>query len=810
MDEPTASINYAPGWPGIPPTWSSSNKRGVGTATSPVSLVWFTLSHGILDEIYYPRVDMACTRDLGFIVTDGQAFFSEEKRHTTHQVALLAPGVPGFHVVNTDMNGRYQIDKDIISDPKRDVVLQRIKFTPLIGKLSDYHLYVLLAPHLANCGQGNTGTVGDYKGVPMLIAERDATALALASSAPWLKRSVGFVGRSDGWQDLMDHKVLTWNYDRAENGNIALVGEIDLSNLEDNSFILALGFGRNVAEAGHRARTSLLDSFDDACTAYIEGWQALQKTLLNLKPPPKAGLDIYRTSAAVLLTHEAKNLPGGIIASLAIPWGFSKGDDDLGGYHLVWPRDLVETAGGLLAAGAVHSTVRILRFLQVTQDEDGHWPQNMWLDGTPYWDGIQLDETAFPILLTDMVCREGACSEIDLSEFRSMARKAAGFIVRNGPVTQQDRWEEDPGYSPFTLAVEIAALLCGADLADSHGEPDIAKYLRETADIWNDNIERWTYVTGTDLAKQAGVSGYYVRIAPIDTADASSPAKGFVPIKNRPPEQSDAPAVHIVSPDALALVRFGLRAADDPRILNTVKVIDSLLKVDLPTGPSWHRYNGDGYGEHEDGSPFDGTGVGQAWPLLTGERAHYALAAGNVDEATRLLKALESFANEGGLIPEQTWTGPDIPERELFTGKPSGSAMPLVWAHSEYVKLLRSIRDGRVFDMCSQTVQRYQVEKVTSPFTFWRFNHKCDTFEVGRVLRIEVLAPVTIHWSADGWHNSWDVEATDTGLGVYYADLPTSQLLPGTCVYFTFHWHEPDHWEGIDYSIRALPRLPKV
>ena len=201
-----------------------------------------------------------------------------------------------------------------------------------------------------------------------------------------------------------------------------------------------------------------------------------------------------------------------------------------------------------------------------------------------------------------------------------------------------------------------------------------------------------------------------------------------VHVKNVSAAEDTREASHLVSPDALALVRFGLRAADDPRIRDTAKVIDALLKVETPSGPSWHRYNDDGYGEHEDGSPFDGTGIGRGWPLLTGERAHYELAAGRVENAKRLLAAMESFANEGGLISEQVWDSPDIPERELHFGRPSGSAMPLVWAHAEYLKLRRSLRDGRVFDLPPQTVQRYLTEKTVSPRMVWRFNHKirCD------------------------------------------------------------------------------------
>ncbi len=463
--------------------------------------------------------------------------------------------------------------------------------------------------------------------------------------------------------------------------------------------------------------------------------------MLPLTASPSQRPDLYPISAAVLRTHESKRFPGGLIASLSIPWGFTKGDDDLGGYHLSWPRDQVESAGGLLAAGLHAEARQVLEYLAATQEADGHWGQNMWLDGTPYWQGVQMDETSLPILLADLARREQAIDEDDMRAFWPMIRRAAAYIVRNGPVTQQDRWEEDPGYSPFTLAVEIAALLAAADFADLYAEPQIATYLRQTADVWNNSIERWTYVSGTELARHSGVSGYYVRIAPPDKADAASPLQGFVPIKNRPPDQSAEPARQIVSPDALALVRFGLRAADDPRILDTVKVIDALLKQETPSGPVWRRYNDDGYGEHADGAPFDGTGIGRGWPLLTGERAHYELAAGHRQEAERLLHALEALAGDSGLLPEQTWDAADIPQRELFCGRPAGSAMPLAWAHAEYIKLRRSLHEGRVFDQPPQTVQRYQTEKTPAPYAIWRFNHKVRTLPAGQHLRVELLAP---------------------------------------------------------------------
>jgi glucoamylase len=807
--------SFAPGWPGIPPRWTSSAKTGVGTALNQTSRVWFTLSHGIFDEIYYPRVDQACTRDMGMIVTSGTDFFSEEKRQTEQKVETLAPGVPAYKLTNTCIEGRYRIKKEILADPKRDVVLQSTKFTPLQGKLSDYHLYVELAPHLRNEGANNTAWVGDYKGVPMLFAERPGVALALACSAPWLNRSAGFVGASDGWRDLNQHKQMTWNYTRAEDGNVALTGEIDLAQSGGN-FVLALGFGANASEAGQRARASLLDGFKGAHKVYLQEWQDWLKTLLPLSSPPnnaKETHDLFLTSAAVMRTHESKRFPGALIASLSIPWGFSMGDDDLGGYHLSWPRDLVESAGGLLAIGAHNDARRVLYYLQVTQEADGHWPQNMWLDGSPYWNGIQMDETAFPILLADLANREKALKPDDLKRLWPMVKGAAGFLAKNGPVTTQDRWEEDPGYSPFTLAVEIAALLAAADLADLNGEAPIGVYLRETADTWNSSIERWVYATGTDLAGQIGVDGYYVRISPPDVADVASPSQGFVPIKNRPPGDSLEPAAHIISPDALALVRFGLRAADDPRIVNTVKVIDAVklgdkgvqLKTDLPYGPGWHRYNYDGYGEHSDGSPFDGTGIGRVWPLLAGERAHYELAAGHTDEATNLLHVFEAGAGVGNMLPEQTWDAADIIEDELFFGKPSGSAMPLVWAHAEYVKLLRSLRDGHVFDMPPQTVQRYIVAKTESNRVNWRFDEKRLNMPAGKMLRIELLAMATAHWSVDNWQTVNDMQTREIGgLGIYLVDLPVDTQPANTTLVFTFHWSASDTWEGTNFSVNIV------
>ena len=796
------SNDEAPGWPGIPARWTSSAKSGVGTSLSPSSRVWFTIGFGILNEIYYPDVDTACTRDVGLIVTDGRGFFSEEKRHARHELACVAEGAPAFLLTNTCLQGRYRIEKEVVADPARHAVLQRVRFTPLQGRLGDYRLHVIAAPHLGNQGAGNTAWLGEHKGLPMLLARRHRYALALACTAPWRARSAGFVGTSDGWRDLMAHGRLQWSYQRAANGNVALTGEVDLAAC-GGTFVLSLGFGSDPAEAGHHALAGLQAPFDEVLATYVRQWLAWQASLLDLAPQESGDHPIFRTSTAVLCTHEAEDFPGGAIASLSIPWGSSKGDEDLGGYHLVWPRDLVQTAGGLLAAGAGAEARRILIYLRATQEADGHWAQNMWLDGTPYWAGVQMDETGLPVLLVDLARREEALTADDLSRLWPMVRSAAGYLVRNGPDTQQDRWEEDPGYSPSTLAVEIAALLVAADLADLQGEPAVATYLRDTADCWNASVERWVYVSGTTLDLRAGVVGHYVRVEPPEEDDGERSDAPRVPIKNRPPGASTELASAVVSPDALALVRYGLRAAADPRVTDTVTVIDALLRLETPAGPLWYRYNDDGYGEHEDGSPFDGTGLGRPWPLLTGERAHYELAAGHRDEALRLRRTLAACANEGGLLPEQVWDAADLPERQLFFGGPTGSAMPLVWAHAEYLKLLRSLRDGRVFDTPPQPVERYQTRQVGSALQPWRFNHKCRRLPQGKTLRLETLAPAIVHWSADGWRTTRDTPTRDTGLGVHLVDLPTADLPAGDAVVFTFYWPEADRWEGADFGVEV-------
>ena len=788
-------MTEAPGGPGIPPRWTSSAKSGVGTALSDTSRVWFTISHGILNEVYFPRVDEACIRDLGLIVIDDASFFAEEKRDCEVAVELLEDGVPAFLLTSVHRGGRFRIIKRVIADPRSSSVLLQIRLEDAGAGL---RLFALCAPHLVNGGANNNGWRGDYKGAGMLFASGDGTYLAMAADQPFAASSVGFVGVSDGWRQLSQDRGLAEHYDTATDGNIALTAE--LTKGADGSSVLALGFGQTSAEAGYHALTSLQTPFETILNDYAAGWRAWQAGLRSLERRAR-GHNLYRVSTAILRSHEAPVFPGGVIASLSIPWGFSKSDDDLGGYHLVWPRDLCETGGALLACGADAHVRRILRYLRATQQADGSWPQNCWLDGTPYWRGLQLDECAFPILLLDMAWRSGALRLPDLPPYWPMVEKAAAFVILNGPRTKQDRWEENAGYTPFTLAVAIASLLAAAEIAEAMNVGDGPALFRDTADAWNEQIEDWVYVEDTPLAREAGVKGYYIRIAPELLATDGPDLHGLVQVRNHEAGTCAIPADALVSTDALALVRFGLRAPDDPCVLDTIAVIDKTLRVELPQGSGWRRYTFDGYGEKADGRPFDGVGVGRVWPLLAGERAHYALAAGRKDEAKALLATIEAQTSSGGLIPEQVWDAPPIPSRELAPGAPSGSAMPLVWAHGEYVKLLRSLADGAVFDMPPHTQRRYLHGKQKARCRPWREDCPLARIPAGTALRLDFAQPAIVLYTRDDWVTQVKAETKDTGVGLFVADISTDGMTSGRRLVFTWRDARTGAWRGRNFEV---------
>jgi glucoamylase len=432
-----------------------------------------------------------------------------------------------------------------------------------------------------------------------------------------------------------------------------------------------------------------------------------------------------------------------------------------------------------------------------TQKPDGHWPQNMWLSGDSYWDAVQMDQTALPLLLIDKCNQNKTFDKERMDRYWPLIKKAISYLVINGPFTEEDRWEEEKGFTPFTISAVIAGILVAADLAEENDEKELAAYCRETADYWNENIEKWIYASGTALAKDTGVDGYYIRINPYHDIPASDLGDKYIDLKNHNNDEGRTLLNELISVDALSLVRFGLRAADDPRILNTIRVIDAKLRVETPNGPCWHRYNNDGYGEDKNGNPFDGTGIGRAWPLLTGERGHYEIAAGNIEGAQKLLEAMEAFANNG-LISEQIWDSDDIPEKELFSGRHSGSAMPLTWAHAEYIKLCTSIQDKRVFDMPRQTEERYIRKKTSSPYTVWRFSDQCKTVAFEKTLRIELMEEAVIHWTDDDWKTINETPAKNTGIGIFFGDIPVNQK--SSQIEFTFFWKKVSKWEQTNFK----------
>lgn len=791
----------APGQPGEKPHWLSGAKSGIGKSLNAGSNVSFSLSHGIINEVYFPREDIVCINQFGLIVTNGKNFFSEETTGTIHETKMYADGIPGYTIINTCKKSKYIIEKEIITDPERNSLYQLTKCKVLAEKASNYHLYLFISPHIKNNGDGNNGWIGDHKGVPMLFAERDGVTFAVACSIPWKKRTVGYKGASDGVKELRESKKIVNEYESAYRGNIMLTAEIDLNHEANNEMVIVVGFGSSETEAGHHALASLFNGFANAKKKYISEWQAWQKSLLSLSSSNKTIGKNFRTSAAVLKINTAKSFLGGTLASMSIPWGELRTEDELGGYHLVWPRDLVETSWGFLALDAKENVLQVVNYLAATQEADGRWPQNMWLDGKPYWMGLQMDQVALPLLIVNSCYQYELLDESRLTRYWENIRLATEFIITNGPFTQQDRWEIQPGISIFTIATEIAALLAAAEFAEIFHELAIAKYCRETADFWNENIEAWTYATDTALSKKYNVEGYYIRINPTEIPIDDN-KETCIKISYKDGKRA-YPAVDIISVDALALVRFGLREPDDPRILNTLKLIDGELKVETPNGPCWHRFTNDAYGEDDEGNPFYEAGKGRAWPLLTGERAHYEVAAGNIKGAKKLLQAMDKFSYHG-MLPEQIWDREDIPEKELFFGKYTGSAMPLTWAHAEYIKLCHSIKHKRIFDMPELTFKRYIVEKKKCNFSAWRFDMQTKKISPQKeFLRIEVLSPALIHFTTDNWHTTKEIETQTCGFNIHVADISIQNLSEGEII-FTFFWKGSNKWEGKNFSVMIV------
>ncbi|GGG63674.1 glycoside hydrolase family 15 protein [Edaphobacter dinghuensis] len=797
------------GAPGLEPRWTSSQKDAVSTAYAASSRIWFTLSHGILNEIYYPTIDRPQTRDMELIFTDGETFLHEEKRDIHYDLQYIHPNAQAIRVTATDPNGRYTVTKQFISDPHRPAVLMHVRITGDTALLSRLKCYVLLAPHLDGGGAGNSARSIEVAGQRCLLAWKNNISLALGVSCGFTRSSCGYVGSSDGFQDLAADMTMNWEFGQALDGNVAIMGEIDVAHTHEFTVAIGLGDGHHAALAS--MMQTLATPYRAHCERFIEQWLRVDSPKLIAASSTDDGR-LANISHNIILTHEDKTYSGAFIASASIPWGASKGDSDLGGYHLVWTRDMVQSATALLACGDTETALRALVYLACTQRTDGSFAQNFWIDGDPYWSGIQLDEVAFPIILAWRLWKEKGLGNFDIFP---LVERAAAFLVCYAPVTQQERWEETAGYSPSTLAAVISGLICAADIARSKDSEELAVFLENYADWIEAHLDEWTTTTEGVLCPE--VAYHYMRInppAPGEPFYNDQIAPGHIHIANRAPdERQDFEAREIIDGGFLELVRYGVRRADDPLIVDSIKVVDAILKRDTPSGPCWRRYNHDGYGQKKDGGPYDGWGQGRAWPLLTGERAHYELAAGR--PITELISAFEKFSSIGGMLPEQIWDSADLPSEGMYFGKSAGSAQPLVWAHSEYLKLLRSVTDKRVFDRISVVEERYAVPAAKRSFAsqieIFKLSRPVSFLPAGFSLRVVDRGRFRIVYTFDNWSTVNNMDSHSMGRIGYFADIPTTSKQSGTII-FTLCWpnqgqdpNQPDRWLGKNLEVAIIP-----
>jgi glucoamylase len=795
------------GSPGVEPRWTSSQKDAVSTAYAASSRVWFTVSHGTLNEIYYPTIDRPQTRDMELLFSDGETFFHEEKRDFNYNFEYIKGCAPAVRVTGEDPQSRYSVTKEFISDPHHPVVLMNVKISGDEAVLSRLKCYVLLAPHLNGGGAGNSARSIDVAGQRCLLAWKGNTSLAMGADCGFTRSSCGYVGSSDGFQNLATDMRMSWQFGEALDGNIAVMGEIDVALHRE--FTVALSFGDGHHSALAQMMQTLSTPYLEHQERFISQWQrssfpdGFEKVSMD-------GGTLLRISQNVLLTHEDKTYSGAFIASASIPWGASKGDSDLGGYHLVWTRDMVQTTTALLACGRTDTALRALVYLACTQRPDGSFAQNFWIDGTAYWSGMQLDEVAFPIILAWRLWKEDGLGSFDVFPF---VERAAGFLVRNAPVTQQERWEEAAGYSPSTLAAVIASLVCAADIARSRKAEELAGYLEGFADWLEAHLDEWT--TTSDGVLLPGVKRHYMRIRPPAAGEPfynDQLPPGSIHINNREPGERDIfEAREVVDGGFLELVRYGIRRADDPLIVDSLKVVDHCLKIETPFGACWRRYNHDGYGQRKDGGPYEGSGQGRAWPILTGERGHYELAAGR--DFKPFITAFEQFSSTGGMLPEQVWDYEDMPAEGLFLGRSAGSAQPLVWAHAEYLKLLRSAADGRVFDRISVVEERYAVapgkRTFTSKIEIFQANRPVSTITAGLSLRVVDQAHFRIVYTVDDWATTLVVHSHSIGYPGFVADIPTAVGQTGT-ILFTQVWRgedREDRWLGRNIEVAVVTQV---
>ncbi len=625
--------------------WTTGDKDAIGTAAGRQSNVWFTAAHGTLADLLYPTVDADNLRQFGFLVTDGSTFFFDAATQGVASSRVTDDRALTYVLQVDDAVHRFSLVTEIATDPDRPVVVVRAH---LIGNASNLSVYGYLVPHLGGTGAGQTAFFEGTRG----YVSKGGLWLAVGGGAATDQRTAGYLGRQDGY-DQLHHDALTNRYRQAGPGRVTLTWKLDSGA---GSWVTELALGPSRAAADAELNATLNVGAQGVFDAYRSGWR--QYTAQLSAPPGDAAFFFH--SVEVIKMAEDKLHPGAIVASLARPWGDVAPDNDADvGYRKVWPRDLYHAASALLAAGDTATALDVLRFMGRQQQPDGSMPQNTDLGGTPVWTGQQLDETAEAILLAVRLWGKATGPDIE---------KAASYLLAKGPATQQERWEEASGYSPATIAAEIAALRAVErwEIKTNH-VVDRAVPLHDVMTQWDLSLESWTFGPG-----------YYLRISLDGKPNTEEPidiANGGGVWDQR--EITDA--------SFLELVRLGVRQANDPRIGSTLAVVDKGLSRQVNLLPLWYRYPHDGYGEKNAGSAPPGQG--HLWPLLSGERGVYTVLAGG--DGSPYARELETLGGSDQLLGEQVWEG---------TGLPTGSARPLVWAHAEYVILAKALATGTVDD----------------------------------------------------------------------------------------------------------------
>jgi glucoamylase len=703
-----AATGPAPGAPGVDEQYLPADKSGVGTSASTASKVWLTVQRGGgLGEVYYPDLGTPGARALQFVVADRRGGAVDAAAAARVRTVLADARSLTFRQTFDERAGRWRLTATYVTDPARASVLVHLAFTA--RDAARYAVYAVHDPSLSNTRTDDAGRSAGSA----LVASDAASASALVGAPAFGATSSGFRGVSDGWTDLRSDGRLDWRYTSAAPGNLVQTAAVRFARGHGPAFrgggghaTLALGFGPDAGAALAASRESLRRGFPAVAGAYARDWRGY---LAGLRQPPSslrgdAQRDLYRVSAMVLAASEDKTHRGAYVASHAMPWAFGR-DDPSGPYHLVWSRDLYQIATALALAGDTAGANRALDFLfDVQQKPDGSFPQNSRVDGTPVWGGLQLDEVALPIVLAHGLGRTDAAAWDNV-------KRAADFLLgfeqdgNRAPWTPQERWENQSGYSPATIAAEIAGLVCAADIARANGDPASARRYLATADQWQSRVKSWTVTTNGPYSPRP----YFLRL----TKDGNPDAGTTYTIGDSGP--SDVDQRRVLDPSFLDLVRLGVLPPDDAAVVNTLRVVDRHLGVPTARGLFWHRASFDGYGEKLDGSAWD-YGLpddsritrGRAWPLLNGERGEYLIAAGDVAAGRSQLATMARTAGQGFMLPEQVWDLQPPGGRPGFEpGTPTTSATPLAWTHAQFVRLAWDVRAGRVLEQPSVVAQRY-------------------------------------------------------------------------------------------------------